>query len=459
MGVVVAAHHIHLDEKVAIKFLLPDALNNPEAVARFAREARAAVKIKSDHVARIIDVGTLDTGAPYIVMEYLEGGDLSAWITQRGALPIEQAVEFILQASEALADAHGLGIVHRDLKPANLFCIRRNDGLLSVKVLDFGISKLTTLSASGPDMSMTKTSTIMGSPMYMSPEQLLSSRDVDARTDIWALGVILYELLTGKAAFNGETLAELCVKISTQPAPALRDSRPDAPLGLQEVISKCLQKDRNNRYANIAQLANAIFPYGPRRARDSVERISRIIQAAGLSESSLALPPSSEAFGLAPGTQASWGQTKSRTLWGKAGSPLGVVFIGLLVVGAGALIWLARGRMTSGETQSPSAHAANPVSASNAAMSESTSASVAPALPPQASAPIVLAAAPDAGVAASPQTSQAKPTPNSHPATARAAASATSPRARAQSPAAPAGSHSRAGSKPPPANDPFAQPH
>jgi predicted Ser/Thr protein kinase len=134
MGVVVAAYHIQLDEKVALKFLLPEALDNREAVARFAREARAAVKIKSEHVARIIDVGTLPNGAPFMVMEYLDGGDLGAWLKQRGALPIEQAVEFVLQACVAVADAHALGIVHRDLKPANLFCVRRSDGQLAIKV-------------------------------------------------------------------------------------------------------------------------------------------------------------------------------------------------------------------------------------------------------------------------------------------------------------------------------------
>ncbi len=150
MGVVVAAHHMQLDERVALKFLLPEALGNAEAVARFAREARAAVKIKSEHVARVTDVGTLPNGAPYMVMEYLEGGDLAAWIKQRGALPVEQAVEFVLQTCIAVADAHALGIIHRDLKPANLFCVRRSDGQLSIKVLDFGISKMTDVSGSAP---------------------------------------------------------------------------------------------------------------------------------------------------------------------------------------------------------------------------------------------------------------------------------------------------------------------
>src|SRR5262245_6617782 len=164
MGVVVAAHHEQLDTRVAIKFLLPQALANTEAVERFAREARAAVKIQSEHVARVSDVGTLDNGAPYMVMEYLEGSDLAAWLHESGPLPVEQAIEFVLQACEAIAEAHAIGIIHRDLKPANLFVIRRPDGVLSVKVLDFGISKATGLSASGSDM--TRTSAVMGSPLY-----------------------------------------------------------------------------------------------------------------------------------------------------------------------------------------------------------------------------------------------------------------------------------------------------
>ncbi len=264
MGVVVAAYHLQLDQRVAIKFLLPEVLGNAEAVGRFVREARASVKIMSEHVARVIDVGTLENSAPFMVMEYLDGGDLSAWLEQRGALPIEQAVEFILQACEAIAEAHGLGIVHRDLKPANLFCIRRPDGILSVKVLDFGISKLTGSQLSGSGMGMTRTTSVMGSPLYMSPEQLQSSRDVDTRTDIWSLGVVLYELLTKQVPFAGETLPELCIKIVNQPTPLIRNVRPDVPIGLEQVVCKCLEKDRNKRYLNVAELAVALSQYGPR---------------------------------------------------------------------------------------------------------------------------------------------------------------------------------------------------
>ncbi len=186
-------------------------------------------------------------------MEYLDGGDLAAWLAQRGPLPIEQAVHFVLQACEAIAEAHALGIVHRDLKPANLFIVQGADGQLCVKVLDFGISKTAELSSSGG--SMTKTSAIMGSPFYMPPEQMQSARDVDLRGDIWGLGVVLHELITGKLPFTGETMPELVLKIATGTPTPLRDMVPDAPAALQSVILKCLEKDRGQRYPTIGALA------------------------------------------------------------------------------------------------------------------------------------------------------------------------------------------------------------
>ena len=314
MGVVVAAHHLELDSKVAIKFLLPETLGNPDAVARFAREARAAVRIKSEHVARVSDVGKLESGAPYMVMEFLEGLDLSQWLEQRGPLPIEQAVEFILQASEAIAEAHSLGIVHRDLKPANLFVVRRPDGGLSVKVLDFGISKMASLTGSGGEGSMTKTSTMLGSPLYMSPEHLQSSKDVDTRTDIWALGVILYELVTGKPPFGGEHLAELMFSIVSAPPTPMRSYLPQLSDGFEAVIQRCLQKRRDARFSSIAEFAGALLPFAPQRALASVERITGVATGAfAHSQASVALGAGSLDRTGAPaasaGTQASWGNT------------------------------------------------------------------------------------------------------------------------------------------------------
>lgn len=398
MGVVVAALHLQLDERVAIKFLLPEALSNAEAVARFAREARAAVKIKSQHVARVIDVGTLETGAPYMVMEFLKGQDLSNHLRQHGALPISDAVDFVLQACEALAEAHALGIVHRDLKPANLFLTTLADGSPCVKVLDFGISKVTNPAASGPDLGMTKTQAVMGSPLYMSPEQMASTRDVDGRADLWAIGTILYELLTGRVPFNADTMPQLCAMILQYPPDAPQSIRPDIPEGLTQVVLRCLEKDRNRRFANVAELAASLAPFGSRAASRSAERVSRVLSAAGISSSQLSIPPSS---GEPPGaaTNAAWGQTQSR----RSNTALWAVLAVLALGGIGAGVFLLR---SSAQGATASSSTAEPTSAP------------ATVTPPPAEAPATTAS-PSAEVRVAPATADASanvsPTPSGAP--------------------------------------------
>jgi serine/threonine protein kinase len=273
MGVVVAATHLHLDQHVALKFLLPAMAANPEVVQRFVREARAAVRIHSEHVARVLDVGTHE-GAPYMVMEYLEGGDLGQVLAERGELPVGEAVGHLLEACEAIAEAHALGIVHRDLKPANLFLAHRPGGRPSIKVLDFGISKAP---STATDANLTRTSALMGSPSYMSPEQLVSAANVDFRADVWALGVVLYEMLTRKLPFTAQSMPELVGTILQQTPEPVASSRQGVPVGLQAVVDRCLQKDPAQRFANIAELARALLPFGPSRAGDSVERIEHVL--------------------------------------------------------------------------------------------------------------------------------------------------------------------------------------
>ncbi|HEX2674511.1 MAG TPA: serine/threonine-protein kinase [Polyangiaceae bacterium] len=284
MGVVIAARHLLLDELVAIKFLLPEALQSAEAVARFEREARAAVKIRSEHVARVTDVARLENGAPYMVMELLRGRDLAALLRDQGPLPLTDVADYLLQAGEAIAEAHALGIVHRDLKPPNLFLTQRADGSPCVKVLDFGISKLTAASASA-DQVMTSTQAVMGSPLYMSPEQLMSARDVDLRTDIWALGVICFELLTGKLPFEGETLPRLCMSINLAAPKSVRAHRPDIPYEVDDMLLRCLSKDPAKRLANVAEFAAELVKFAPHHAQLSAERIERLARPAGFSSS------------------------------------------------------------------------------------------------------------------------------------------------------------------------------
>jgi serine/threonine-protein kinase len=266
MGVVVAARHEQLDQRFALKFLRGEASGDPEAAQRFLREARAAVRLKSEHVAKVHDVGTLETGAPYMVMEFLEGRNFAQVLEEEGPLGIEAAAEWIVQACEAVAEAHAAGIVHRDLKPQNLFLARSVGGAPSVKVLDFGVSKSTTGGA------LTQSNAMLGSPLYMSPEQMRSARDVDARSDVWALGVVLYELLTKRRPFEAESIAELCLKVASDPPAPITDYRADVPQPMVDVIARCLQKDPALRYGNAAELAAALAPMAPSASRILVER-------------------------------------------------------------------------------------------------------------------------------------------------------------------------------------------
>ncbi|MDP9001048.1 MAG: protein kinase [Myxococcota bacterium] len=357
MGVVVSARHLQLDERVAIKFLLPHLFADQEAVGRFLREARAAVKIKSEHVARVFDVGTLPNGAPYIVMEFLDGSDLTAWLERRGAMSVEQAVDFVLQACVALADAHRIGIVHRDLKPANLFCIRRSDGQLTIKVLDFGISKVTDVTGSDPRLSVTKTSAAMGSPLYMSPEQMRSSRDVDLTTDIWALGIILFELLVGKTPFDGASLPEVAVKVATQPPPPIRSLRRDVPTGVEAVITRCLSKDARARYRTVGELAAALVEFGSSQSRASLDRVSRILQTAGAPFASA--PSLSPWPDLAPSypqaeTTAPVGRTATGGTPGKRAIAVVGGAVGIALVIITALLMARRAAVVSSRPAPPS---------------------------------------------------------------------------------------------------------
>jgi serine/threonine-protein kinase len=275
MGVVVAATHLQLEERVALKLLKREVMRQ-ETVARFLREARAAAKIKSEHVARVTDVGTLESGVPYMVMELLDGEDLGSLVREHGPLPVAQAVDYVLQAGEAVAEAHALGIVHRDLKPANLVLARRAGGQRVVKVVDFGISKQMSREGEAPhaDAAMTRTSAWLGSPLYMSPEQMRSAKDVDARTDLWSLGLILFELCTGHLPFDAPSLVELYGAVMHGEPVPLATWCPDAPPALGMALGRCLQKDRTQRYAAVAEMARDLAPIAPPSAR---ERIARII--------------------------------------------------------------------------------------------------------------------------------------------------------------------------------------
>ena len=278
MGYVLLVSHLELHQRVALKLLHRELGDVPEALSRFMQEGRTAARLRSEHVGKVLDVGRLPSGEAYLVMEFLEGHDLAEEIAAHGPISIETAVSYVLQACEAVSEAHAHGIVHRDLKPANLFLARTAYGEHCVKVLDFGISKIRSdanFAVSSP--ALTGSHTIMGSPAYMAPEQMRASRDVDGRTDIWALGTILYELIAGSAAFNGDTLAVVCSAVLNDAPRSLRALRADLPPSLESIVLRCLEKQPTRRFGSVLELVGALVPFGPESHRDVMERIGRLV--------------------------------------------------------------------------------------------------------------------------------------------------------------------------------------
>ncbi len=455
MGLVVAATHLGLEQEVAIKFLLPSAMRNKVAVERFLREAKVAAKVRSEHVARVHDVGTLEEGGvPYIVMEHLEGSDLGKLIDREGALPIDEACEVAIQACEALTEVHAAGIVHRDLKPSNLFVTRRADGSPAVKLLDFGISKLTFGGGDSVNPALTQTATIMGSPSYMSPEQLKSSKEVDHRADVWSLGAVLYEAVTGKPAFRGESLPQVCAMIASEDPPLPSTRREGIPIELERTLLRCLEKNPDKR-ADLLELARALVKYAPDRARASLERIEatvrgeprpRALTYAERSEKSRVearstgggLPVLNLATGERGRTMSSWGRGERVKRGG--GTTRAILFLLFASVVVGFAVYSGRIEVKrlkgdiAGASSAVSSAAVAVSSAANAVSSAATElssavASALPALPlpsenPAPSASAAASAEPDDEDEPEPSASSApKPAPPSstaHPAPAAA---------------------------------------
>jgi len=271
MGTVAVATNLRLGTRVALKLLNVSSKDDPDAAARFAREARVAARIASEHVVRILDVDETEQGEPMFVMEYLDGTDLDTLLDREGRLEIGRAVDYVLQACEALAEAHARGIVHRDLKPANLFLAEKADGTRVVKLLDFGISKL----VAAEDLALTDTGVVVGSPFFMSPEQLLSAKHVDRRTDVWSLGVTLYLLLSGELPFDAETSSSVAARIAAASPVPLSAVLAGVPPELERAVMRCIAKKPDERFSDIADLARAIEPFAAPGSLGGAERVAR----------------------------------------------------------------------------------------------------------------------------------------------------------------------------------------
>ena len=291
MGTVFRATHLQLERQVALKVASCVVVRLPGGPERFLREARLATQVQSDHVAAVFDVGVLPSGMPFLVMEWLDGIDLGAVLKISGPMTVETAVDCLLQACEALADVHRQGIVHRDLKPSNLFLVRDSDGNARIKLIDFGVSKMIGL---GRDLGrITQAGTAIGSPPYMSPEQMGIEEVADERTDVWGLGVVLYELLTGELPFRGNTLNDILAAILLRPHVKASDHAPHIPAGIDAVIARCLDTEQAKRFASVGELAAALAPFGARAVAPSTLRLTPTAISAGSSRA----PPARTSLG------------------------------------------------------------------------------------------------------------------------------------------------------------------
>ncbi|HEY1960668.1 MAG TPA: serine/threonine-protein kinase [Polyangiaceae bacterium] len=392
MGVVFVGLHVSLEDRVAIKVLHPRRALDPQIVTRFLREAKTGFKLRSEHVARTLDVGT-HGDLPYIVMELLDGQELSHRIDSFGALPVAEAIDLVLQACEALASAHALGVVHRDLKPSNLFLIEGPDGKPFLKVLDFGISKVNELADATP--GVTTTDAVLGSPGYMPPEQLRASRDVDARADIWSLAMVLWEMLVGKPMFTTENFPEICGKVLHGKLPTPREAGAKIPEGLENVIMRALAREPDARHPTVLAFAEALAPFLGQNPSSRLLRIGNLSKTPAARGSSV--PPISPELAVASTatshpphalkrttTPTPWGVTESRvesdaqpgrgrgrTMW---------IALGLAAVTAGALTLGVLARAHHGEE--------------SRAAAPSTSIAPPPSAPPAPTVPASVASAP-----------------------------------------------------------------
>lgn len=352
MGLVFEAEHLRLGQRVAIKFLRPDLVSFPDACSRFEREARASARLRGPHVVQVIDVDTDSEGLPYIVMERVRGRDLEAELRARGRLPIAEAVDYVLQACAALAEAHAAGIVHRDLKPSNLF-LADECGMRVLKVLDFGISKISQES----EAWVTSAAITLGTPLYMSPEQVRSSKDVDERTDIWSLGVILYELLAGVPPFCGSTTAAIAA-IVADAVPSLRRLRPEVPAQLDRVIAGALAKSPSDRFPNAEALGAALVPFASTDGLSIPFSLRPSARAFAIASEAMARPPSTRRVSGASEharSRSSGDGRRARVPAPSSSIPVSDAlrtFIGTVVIGMGlaSTVALTSARAASGNT-------------------------------------------------------------------------------------------------------------
>lgn len=398
MGCVFAAQPLSGGPACALKVMLGKAKQDDELVRRFLREAKASEAIQSPYVARVYDAGSLEDGSPFMVMELLEGVGLNRVIEEHAPLGIGRSVRFALQTCVGLAAAHAKGLVHRDLKPSNLFVTRAPDGSELLKLLDFGIAKADGAVFADETGTLTATDSVIGSPQFMSPEQLRDSKRVDMRTDVWSLGLLLHTMLSGRKPFEAESVGEHFAMIVSEPPTPLREHWPDAPEVLEGVVRRCLKRDLTSRYQDVAQVARALAPFAEPRDQPLVAETERILAEAGMrseqpAESALHDSPTDtrtetgieSEVGIPPHPAPDHGAR-----WFRYAAIGGLVVGGIFAATLVRVVPPAEGEAT---TDGQTVRAATPVEASAAGAGESATPE-APSAAPSASSPSLAAVPP-----------------------------------------------------------------
>jgi serine/threonine-protein kinase len=402
MGAVYEGENVRINRRLAIKVLHSAFTENGEVVSRFEREAQAAGRIGNDHILEVLDLGALPDGDRFIVMEYLDGDPLSGRIKERGRIPPYELAPLMRQVLVGLGAAHKVGIVHRDLKPDNIFVLREKAGKRDfIKIIDFGISKFQPLSGEGAGMRMTRTGAVMGTPYYMSPEQASGSHDADQRSDLYSVGVIMFEAVTGQVPFDAATFNQLMFKIVLDDVPRPEALVPDLDPAFASLISKAMARDMNQRFQTTDDFIKALDGWTQRGAAVTVPPTADPAAAALLPSGARAAMSSKSQVGQGPGTGGTWATSQpADELPIKKGPSTGLiaaVTVGMLLLGgAGAYAMLGGKKADEPSAASPGEPAA-PASA--------VEAKAAPPAPPPA--PLVEPAAPTPSAAPPPSVSAA----------------------------------------------------
>ncbi len=424
MGAVWSATHTGLGQAVAIKFISKEFVTSPEALRRFDAEAKAAAQLRSRHVVQVFDNGTLEDGTPYIAMELLRGENVYARVHRAGPVPLTEGIEILWQCCKALGRAHAAGIIHRDIKPDNIFLAQTDEDGILVKVLDFGIAKF---SANPNDHGSTRTGAVLGTPLYMSPEQARGLKSIDYRTDLYSLGLVAYTMFTGNLAFSSESFGDLLLQICTAPLPSLCANAPWLPAGMEPWFQRACARDPLSRFGSAQEFADAL-----RAACDGTVRASALPESMLQPVASPGNPAHAVSVGTASGMSRS-GDLSAVPVVPKSRGAL-VAFASLLLLGAiGVAAVLTLGKRdrppetaaagaviaTSAPSVAAAPEAALPVAslAEPAAAAPSTSASAAPSAtvpgaPLRPAASPLPVHAPSARVANSPPPPAPSPTPH-----------------------------------------------